>query len=132
VIWVADLLRVLLAPFDSWSTHQLEVLRTIAIAIGSGLVPVFGLAITLYARLIRRDTKAARANTVTEDWGSGVLVEVPVAETARAAAHLAQHAADVAKTTGEATRQEVSDLAGWVRGPGRRRQATSEIPRLEE
>jgi hypothetical protein len=57
-------------------------------------------------------------------------VETPVSETARTAAQTAQRAVDSVRATGEATRQEVSDLAGWVRGgpTGRRRLPTSEIP----
>lgn len=119
------------APFDSWTAHQLDVLRSVAIAIGSGLIPVFGLVVTVYARLIRRDTKATRQNTVSEDWDGGLLVSTTVAETARHAAQTAQRAVDVAKATGEATRQEVSDLAGWVAGPSRHRLPTSEIPHPE-
>jgi hypothetical protein len=130
VNWIADVLAWFTAPFDTWTAHQLDVLRSVAIAIGSGLIPVFGLVVTVYARLIRRDTKATRQNTVTEDWDGGVLVATGVAETARHAAQTAQRAVDSVRATGEATRQEVSDLAGWVRGSGRRRQPTTEIPSL--
>lgn len=135
--WIADVLAWFTAPFDSWTAHQLDVLRSVAIAIGSGLIPVFGLVVTVYARLIRRDTKATRRNTVSEDWAGGILTSTPVAETARHAAQTAQRAVDAVRATGEAvratgeaTRQEVSDLAGWVAGgpTGRRRLPTAEIP----
>jgi hypothetical protein len=128
--WAADVLAWFTAPFDSWTAHQLDVLRSVAIAIGSGLIPVFGLVVTVYARLIRRDTKATRQNTVTEDWDGGVLVATGVAETARHAVQKAQQAVDSVRATGEVTRQEVSDLAGWVKGgpTGRRRLPTTEIP----
>lgn len=129
---IAGLLAWLLEPFDSWTSHQLEVLRSVAVAVGSGLVPVFGLLLTWMLRLIRKDARTARENTSSRDWAGGILVETPVAEMARHAVQKAQQAVDTAKASGEATRQEVVDLSGWVRGSGLHRHPTTDLPRLGE
>lgn len=104
----------------SLTDHQLNVLGTVFSVLASGAT-VLGIVAANYARLARRDAKVARAQTSTQDWESGRLVETSVAESAR-------HAA----IAGEATRAEISHLAVWLKGTGRRRLPTTEVPRLEE
>lgn len=106
-------------PF-ALTTHQLDVLRTMGSVVGAigGALTVINL---VYSILARRYAKKAYENTSTEDWSGGDLVRTPMAEGVR-------HA----RIAAEATRQEVGDLAGWVKGTGRRRLATTEVPRLED
>lgn len=117
--WVANVLEWIVAPFDSLNAHQLDVLRTLSGIVGT-ILSGFAVAATVYARLARRDAKAAREQTVTRDWKAGVLREVSVAETAR---HLARD--------GAATREDPSEPADWTRGSGRRREPTRDVPRID-
>lgn len=102
------------------TAHQLDVIRTLGSVVGAvgGFLGGIG---AVAAFLARYWAKQAAHNTRSETWVNGKLRTQPVAETAR-------HAA----MSGEATRQEVSDLAGWVKGGGRRRLPTTDIPRIQE
>jgi hypothetical protein len=110
--------------------HQLDVVRTIATVFGAAFVPflsfLLGWGIRLL-RITRRDAAQARAQTAHVEYVDGKEHSVSVTEYARHAAH----AGDRAVTAGEASRQETSDLAGWLTGTGRRRLPTSELPRQE-
>jgi hypothetical protein len=120
---VAELLHQLIAPFESFTAHQLDVLRTLAACVGSALIPVMTFLLVWGVRLLRRvrkDATAAREQTVTRDFSGGVLKEVSVAETAR---HLA--------LGGASTRPEPSEPADWSRGAGRRREPTRDVPRID-
>lgn len=95
--------------------HQLDVIRTMASVVG-GIGGFLGGVSAVFAFLARRWAKRAFDNTSTADWKDGQLVTTPMAEGVR-------HA----RIAAEATRQEIGDLAGWVKGTGRRRLATTEI-----
>lgn len=103
------------------TSHQLDVIRTGASVLGAigGFIGGVG---AIAAFLARYWAKQAAHNTRTGVWINGKLKETPVAEMTR-------HAA----TTTEATRQEVSDFyQEWVKGTGRRRLPTTEIPPINQ
>lgn len=101
--------------------HQLDVIRTGASvigAIGGFIGGVGGVA----AFLARYWAKMAAHNTSASQWVNGEHRATPVVEYVR-------HAA----TATEATRQEVSDFyQEWVKGTGRRRLPTTEIPPISQ
>lgn len=113
----------------SLSPHELDVLRTVAVCVGTGMSPLLAIGVGWAIKLlrhIRHDAEQARNNTEIGERSKGNVHAVSVAELARDGSEQARHA----KVSGEATRQEVSDLAGWMRGTGRRRQPTGTAPTL--
>lgn len=113
------------------TAHQLDVVRTIATVIGSAFVPLVGLLLGWGIRLLRatrREAEAAKRNTEHTERVDGQQRSVSVTEYARHAAHAGYEAASAGEASAEATR----DLALWVRGTGKRRQPTTEVPRPEE
>lgn len=118
----AGLVAARLTTWDPFAltAHQLDVIRTMCGVIGAigGALTVINL---VYSILAKRYAKRTYENTSTEDWAGGDLVRTSMAEGVR-------HT----RIAAEATRQEIGDLAGWVKGTGRRRLATTEVPRLEE
>lgn len=111
--------------------HELDVIRTGATVFGSALVPLLGLLLGYGIKLLRatrRDAEAAKKQTAHTERVGGELHTVSVTDYARHAA-TAGHRSEVSSA---ATRQEVGDLAGWVKGAGRRRLPTTEVPRPEE
>lgn len=113
------------------SAHQLDVVRTIATVIGSALVPILGFLLAWGIRLLRatrRDAEAAKKQTAHTEFVDGKEKVVSVTEYARHAAY----AGDEAASAGEANATATRDLALWVRGTGRRRLPTTEVPRPEE
>lgn len=118
---VALLFGFVLSRLSGWNpftltAHQLDVLRTLGSILG-GIGGLGGGLAAVGSFLARRWAKRAAQNTSTSQWVNGHLRATPVTEYAR-------HAA----TASESTRQEVSDLGGWIRGTGRRRLPTTEIP----
>lgn len=116
IAWLSDL-----------SAHQLDVLRTTSIIIGSALVPLLTFLLGWGVKLLRtvkRDAEAARKQTVHSEYIDGKQHPISVVDYARNAADSGRQA----EVSGAATRQEVSDLAGWVRGAGKRRQPTNTTP----
>jgi hypothetical protein len=111
----------------SLTPHQLDVIRTIASVItgafGGILIPLLGWGIKLL-RANRRDSQTAVRNTQHEERVDGTLKPVSVTEYARQAAYASTDAADTGRQTGQAT----ADLALWVKGKGRRREPTREVP----
>jgi hypothetical protein len=120
-----------LAWLNTLSAHQLDTVRTASIAIGSALVPIATFLLGWGIRILRRvraDGVVTREQTSVGERVTGELHPVGVAEIARDAAEHARHAV----VSGEATRQEISDLGGWMRGAGRRRQPTGAVPSIYE
>lgn len=101
------------------TAHQLDVLRTFGQIVG-GIGGFIGGVGGVAAILARYWAKQAAKNTSSRVWVGGHLTEVPVSEHAR-------HA----MLSGEAARQETADLSDWMRGNGRRRLPTTELPRQE-
>lgn len=101
--------------------HQLDVIRTLASLIG-GVGGLAGGVAAIFSFLARYWAKQAAQQTRSAQWVNGKLRHINVTE-------YAKHGA----TVGEATRQEVSDFrTEWVRGNGRRRIPTMEIPMLDQ
>lgn len=95
--------------------HQLDVLRTLALVIGTGGVPVLGFLLGWAIKLlrhIRREATAAKQNTESSVWVDGQQHVVPVID------HI------------EAAAQETRDGFAWVRGTGRYRSMTQDVPRV--
>lgn len=100
------------------TAHQLDVIRTGASVVGA-IGGFFGGVGAVAAFLARYWAKQAANNTKTKDWKGGKLVETTVAETAR---HLALGVPDT---------PDLGDQADWSRGPGRRREPTRDVPRID-
>ena len=108
---------------ESLTDHQLQLIGTVFSVMSSGAT-VLGVVAANYARLARRDARVARANTAHTEYVNGQQRSISVTEYARHAATEAGKAI----TAGEASRQETDDLAVWVRGDGKRRAPTTDIP----
>lgn len=106
-----------LDPFQL-TAHQLDVIRTMAGVLG-GIGAILTTINMVFSILAKRWAKRAYENTSTEDWQHGDLVRTPMSEGVR-------HA----RIAAEATRQEISDLAGWVKGKGTHREPTRDVPTL--
>lgn len=99
----------------SLTPHQLDVVRTIATIIGSAFLPLLGFLLGWGIRLLRRirhEAAGAKANTESSVWVDGEQHVVPVID------HI------------EAAAQETRDGFAWVKGSGRYRSMTQDVPRV--
>lgn len=112
------------------TAHQLDVVRTIATVFGGAFVPLLGLLLGWAIKLLRatrRDAEAAKQQTGHTEYIDGRQTVVGVVEYARRADEQSNRAVNA----GEAARHETGDLAQWLRGNGRYRLPTSDLPRQE-
>lgn len=99
----------------SLTAHQLDVVRTIATIIGSAFLPLLGFLLGWGIKLLRRirhEAAGAKANTESSVLVEGKRYVVPIID------HI------------EAAAQETRDGFAWVKGNGRYRQGTQDIPRV--
>lgn len=99
----------------SLTPHQLDTIRTLATVVGVALVPLLGFLLGWSIKLLRhikREATGAKANTESSLWVDGVMHTVPVID------HI------------EAAAQETRDGFAWVKGAGRYRQETRDVPRI--
>src|SRR3954453_13997024 len=101
-------------------THQLDVLKTLG-SIAGGIGGFLSGVAVIYSRLAAKRSKQAGSQTAATQWVNGEQRPVSVMD-------YAKHSA----TTSEAARQEITDLAEWVKGPGKRRLPTTEIQPIEK
>lgn len=110
--------------FVGLTPHELDVLRTLALIVGSCFVPVSSFLLGWGIKLLRataRNARQASDQTAHVEWVDGRQRRVPVAEYAR-------HS----MLNSGAARQETADLGEWVKGNGKRRQMTADIPMQEK